>query len=553
MLRELYIKNFAIIEEQCISFGPGLNVISGETGAGKSIILGALELALGGKAKPALIRSGEDGLEVSALLDLSELSENSLRELPEIAIGDELAVVRTLNAGGKGKIYINGRLASLAMLNDIMGRLVNICGQNQHVRLLDPKYHLELVDGFAGNEKILPRYRELYREFKRLEKVLSNFEEARQKREQHREDLLLLVEDLSSVEICPGIREQLENEVKRLANGERLIGAAHSITRLFDEDPGLYSSLREMGLQLVEIMKLDESAAALQELFEASKMNLEEFERELRRYASGIELNEELLTLKREHLARIASFERKYHTNDAGLVELLSRSKEELEELGKDSDETLLRKEHDSVFAELSDVASRLSSARKTAGDLIAKEVSKELSELNMKGASLDVVQIREALGPDGIDKLEILISTNKGEAMKALRDIASGGELSRILLVLKKILRDKSGVNVLVFDEVDSGVSGSVARAVGEKLLALADHSQVICITHLAQIASLAEHHLYVEKEVGKRTKSIVRELSAEERVEEVARMLAGHTITKASRESARELLNAKSATSRK
>ncbi|NMC63376.1 MAG: DNA repair protein RecN [SAR324 cluster bacterium] len=544
MLRELYIKNFAIIEEQCISFAPGLNVISGETGSGKSIILGALDLALGGKAKSSLIRSGEESLEVSAVLDLSGMPEALLKELPEIAQTDELAVARTLNLNGKGKIYINGKLASLAMLSEIMGKLVNICGQNQHVRLLDPKYHLELVDGFAANEKLLFRYQDLYRAFRKLEKLLSNFEEQKQKKEQRRELLEVIVSDLSTLDLFPGVREQLDTDVKRLANAEKLLMAAQSITQLFEEDSGIFSTLRKIGFQLSELRKLDENSATFQELFEAGKMNLEEFERELKRYVAGIELNEELLTQKREMLAQIASLERKYRTNDAGLVDLLERSKDELEDLSGVSNETELLVERDRIYNELSTVAGELSALRKSAGERIAKQVTKELGELNMKGASLEVFLMPEPLGINGLDRIEFRISTNKGEPKKALREIASGGELSRILLVLKKILRDRSGVNVLVFDEVDSGVSGSVARAVGEKLQMLAEYSQVICITHLAQIASLADHHLLVQKEIGKRAKSMIRELNSQERVEEIARMLAGHTITNASRDSARELL---------
>ncbi len=544
MLRELHIRNFAIIEEQCVSFAPGMNVLSGETGSGKSIILGALELALGGKGKPGLIRSGEDSLEVSALLDLEGIPSDLLNDLPEIARGEELAVSRILCTNGKGKVYVNGRLASLGMLSDIMGKLVNICGQNQHVRLLDPKYHLELIDGYAGNEKLIERYRQLYREFRRLEKLLSNFEEEKLRRQQKLSGLEQIVEDLSALKPFGGMREQLEGEVRRLANGEKILMAAQAMSSIFDDESGICSSLREISSQLLELRKLDDNTAALVELFESSKTSLEEFERELRRYASMVELNEDLLTEKRDSLAQVAAMERKYRNNDAGLSDLLSRARQELQELSVDSDETALIQERENIFAELGRVAGDLSDARKKAGAKIAADAVRELGELNMKGASLETSINRDNFGQDGIDRLEIRISTNKGEPMKALRDIASGGELSRILLVLKKILRDRSGVNVLVFDEVDSGVSGSVARAVGEKLKALSGHSQVICITHLAQIASLADHHLLVEKKVGSRTTSVIRSLRHEERVDEVARMLAGHTITDSARHSARELL---------
>ena len=548
MLRELHIRNFAIIEEQCISFGPGLNVISGETGSGKSIILGALELALGGKGKPGLIRAGEECLDVSALIDLSSIPESVASELPEIARSDELAVSRSLSGGGRGKVYVNGRLGSVSMLSDIMGRLVNICAQNHHVRLLDPKYHLELIDGYAGNEKLVVRYRDLYREFRRLERLLANFQDASRKRMHRMDELEGIVEELSSLRPFAGMRDQLENEVRRLANAEKLLVSSREISGLIEEDPGLSSLVRELAGHLNELRKLDDGTAALQEIFDSARVSMEEFEREIRRYASTLELNEDLLSEKREALAQVAAMERKYRTNDAGLEDLLVVSVRELEEIRTSEDESSLVKERDLVFAELGRVSEQLSTARRTAGERIAGEAASELAELNMKGAVLEACFSRESFGPDGVDRLEMRISTNRGEPLKSLRDIASGGELSRILLVLKKILRDRSGVNVLVFDEVDSGVSGSVARAVGEKLKALAEHSQVICITHLAQIASLAECHLLVEKRSGKRTTSSVRRLDDEERVEEIARMLAGHTITESTRASARELIGADS-----
>lgn len=544
MLRELHIRNFAIIEEQCISFEGGLNVLSGETGSGKSIILGALDLVLGGKGKPSLIRSGEESLEVSALLDLKGMAPELISQLPEVAQGEELALSRSLNTNGKGKVYINGRLASVAMLSEIMGRLVNICGQNQHVRLLDPRYHRELIDGFAGNGKLLANYRDLYREFRRLEKLLSNFEEAKQKKLRRLEELQGVVEDLGNMKIYAGVREQLESEVKRLANGEKLLAAVQAMTALFDEEPGIYTSIKGLEGQLSELNRLDEAVAPLAELFAAASTNLEEFDRELRRFASSIELNETLLNEKRDELASIAALERKYRTNDAGLADLLEQSRAELKDLDASSDEATLRAEREKIFTELSATAEKLASARRSASEKIAKQVSRELEELNMKGATLKVHFERENFGADGSDRIEMRISTNKGEPLKALREIASGGELSRILLVLKKILREQSGVNVLVFDEVDSGISGSVARAVGEKLRALSGHSQVICITHLAQIASLADAHLLVEKQIGKRTTSVVRPLTKNERVEEIARMLSGHTITDATRKSARELM---------
>ena len=552
MLSELSISNFAIIEHQRIAFSRGLNVISGETGAGKSVILHAIELMLGGRPRAHMLRAGAESADVEALFNLSELPEKVLAELPDIAKGSELAVARSISAQGRGKVYINGRLGTVALLEEIVAKFVNICGQNQHVQLLDAAYHRALVDDYGKNEALLRRYQDAFCAWKSALAQLQELEQSSARSVLRRAELESLVEELKALELRPGIRAELEESVKRLGNSENLLKGARELMQLLEEEQGLVVQLERVSSGLRGVERFDSRVEELSAIFSAGRGEIEEFERSLRRYASAIEVNEELLESLRERLAEVARVERKYRTNDAGLCELLERSQRELSMCDGSIDIEALRAAAVTKESQAKALAEELTRARERAGRDIAKRVEKDLAELSMSGVKLALERTAKDLSSDGADALQFLISPNKGEPVRPLRQIASGGELSRIMLVLKKVLKDRTGVNVLVFDEVDTGISGAVARAVGEKLKELSEGSQVICITHLPQVASLADAHILVEKrEVpakgGKRTVSVIRELASEERVDEVARMLAGRQITKASRESARELLRAK------
>lgn len=547
MLLDLHIKNVAIIEEQTISFGRGLNVISGETGSGKSILLSALEFLLGAKPKSHLIRTGEDELEIQAQFDLSSLPDSVRSELPDLAQCDELALSRTLNRSGRGKVFINGKLSTVTMLSDLTAKLINICGQNQHIRLLEPRFHLALVDGFGGYTELVERYTAAYGEWRRQSDLLAEREARLEKNALRQAELEFITEELRKAAITPGLRAELEDRVKVLGRSEGLITGARELLEALRADGGLFDLLSSSGGRLAELQKLDGSLESLASRFRAARAELEEVEADLESYADRLEVNPEDLEALRERLAEVARLERKYRTHDNGLVELLQRSEGELADLQSDAGLEELRNQVGALYTVAANLAAELTEQRLKAGKRLAREVEKELAELNMAGAKLELRLEPGELGPQGRDKGEIFLATNKGEPLLELRRIASGGELSRIMLVLKKILKDRSGVNVLVFDEVDSGVSGGVARAVGQKLKQLATHSQVICITHLAQVASLADQHFLVGKRVGKRTVSVVRELSEEERIEEIARMLAGYEITPAARESARELVTSK------
>lgn len=548
MIKEIYIKNLAVIEEATVSFRNGLNIITGETGSGKSIIMFALEIILGGRPKGDLVRAGSEELEISAILDISGIHQSLRDNLPD-QIRDEKEILIKRIIGSRNKVYINGSLGTVGFLNEVTRGLVTLCSQSEHIELLDSRYHLLVVDSYANHDELLERYKSTYRQFKTLDEKIKSLVEDSETEHRKREEMQSIFEELHGVEIREGIKEVLESDVKRLSNIERLLESSGNFeTGLLE----LNDYLARLSALVTEIGKLDSPTLGFLEDYNQGVINLESALRGIKRYRSEIDVDQEELESKRAHLSEIVRLERKYKTNDAGLLRFLAEAKKYLGNLNQKNDIEELTKERDRLFEEVLSLSSKLSKSRQSAARSLEKELSFELRELNMKDVTFNVVIEKIEPTITGFDYVQILVSTNPGEVMKPLRSVASGGELSRIMLVLKKLLRDRGGVSVLVFDEVDSGVSGGVARAIGQKLRALAKDSQVICITHLPQVASLADHHLLVRKEEKKINKEIrvitgVYELTESERVEEIARMLSGFRVTDLARESARELLSSK------
>ncbi|MCB0311149.1 MAG: hypothetical protein KDD42_07930, partial [Bdellovibrionales bacterium] len=396
--------------------------------------------------------------------------------------------------------------------------------------------------------ELVGEYHQLFQKYSELDAQISEYDERARSASRRSAELEFVVEELGSLNLQPGLRSTLEAEVGRLANAERLINAAQLVVDQLVESDGVGEKFSEIASELSEIAALDGGMNECRERFEGVRIELDDIARTLRSYAESIELDQAGLEVAREKLAELARIERKYRTDSAGLIQIAKEAEEELEGLRIQPKQEALRKELDQILQNLMALGMSLRNRRLKSAKLLVKSVIAELKELNMAGAVIEVQHQETGPGSHGLDRLALLGSMNKGEDPKPLNRIASGGELARLMLVLKKVLRDRSGVNVLVFDEVDSGISGAVARAVGDKLKSLAEESQVICITHLAQVASLADRHFLVDKVVGKRTISVIRELQGEQKVEEIARMLAGYQITSASRESARELLSSNS-----
>lgn len=549
MLSELTISNFAIIERQSLSFHPHFNVISGETGAGKSIILHALEFILGGKGSASLIRAGAEQLEVQALFDLTAVAPSIRAELPEIVgEGDELVVSRTQPREGRGKVLINGRLGTVSLLEEIVRKLVNICSQHHQTKLLDSKYHLELLDGFAENVALRASVREIYVQWSAAREQLERIQIDEAESLRKREELNQIVEELEALpNLRAGRRQELEAEIKKIGNFEKLLQAGQRALNLLAGEDGLSSSLRDISSALHDMVRLDPATEHVVRGFEVARQSLGESELAISRYVDTLELDSGALERLREELSELARLERKYRLNDEGLAIRLEQARSELQRISDSGVMQALEKEVETLFAKLRSEANELSATRRQAAKRLEAAVAKDLAELAMADAVLQVRCSESGPTIHGIDKVDFAISTNKGEPVGPLAQIASGGELSRVMLVLKKILREQSGVNVLIFDEVDTGISGGVARSVGRMLKAISGQSQVLCITHLPQVASLSDKHFLVEKEVGERTLTVVRALSEGEKVDEIARMLAGFTITDASRASARELIESR------
>jgi DNA repair protein RecN (Recombination protein N) len=549
MLSELTITNFAIIERQSLSFHSNFNVISGETGAGKSIILNALEFILGGKGSTSLIRTGAEQMEVQALFDLTRIAPEIRRELPEI-VGedDELVVSRTQPREGRGKVLINGRLGTVSLLEEIVRKLVNICSQHHQTKLLDPKYHVELLDGFAENSDILSKMKDCYHRWHQAKQNLTTLQRDESQSAERREELRIIVEELEAIpNLVSGLRQRLESDIKRIGNSERLSQVGQKALHLISGEDGLATALKEISSALSDMRRLDPATAKLVDDFESAREALSDSEFAISRYVDGLDLDSSELERLREELSELARLERKYRLDDGGLAERLVKAKEELARLSGGSDSAKLEQEVAKLEAEVKKCGAQLRAVREAAAKKLVEAVKRDLSELAMAGAAIDVRFTPSEPTPSGTDRVEFLISTNKGEPFASLAKIASGGELSRVMLILKKILREQSGVNVLIFDEVDTGISGGVARSVGRMLKDISARSQVLCITHLPQVASLSDKHFLVQKEVGERAMTVVRALSEVEKVDEIARMLAGFTITDASRASARELIESR------
>jgi len=564
MLREIRIKNFAVIDEVVLDLGPGLNIITGETGAGKSIILNALGLIAGERGSSDIIRHHEDEATVEALFEtLPPAVESKLHDAGFETAG-ELVIKRILNRSGKNRIYLNGSLCALGLLAEVGASMVHIYGQHEHHTLLQPETHLILLDAYADLAASAASMKE---NFGALSNAWERLNETRTSIEQRRREKALLeaqVEEIARARLEAGEEEELRSDKNILVHAEKLHqGCREGEELLYEEDAALVSRLGKYAVRLKELAGIDQNLRPTVDLVESSLAQLQEAATQLRRYAERVHFDPRALEQLEDRLAEIHRLKRKYNASVEEILRMHGEISESLASLEQGEEQIAgLEKAFAEARRSAWETAETISHERQRAGKKLKREMEKEIKSLGMPETVFEVrfvTQDEKADAPPffiagkklterGMDQVEFYFSPNPGEPVKPLAKIASGGELSRLMLALKSLVLTPGVVSTLLFDEVDAGVGGRVAEIVGKKLKQVAAHHQVISVTHLPQIAALADSHFVVRKEVEKgRTFTRVERLSERERVGEVARMLGGVKITDQARRHAEEMVKNK------
>lgn len=545
MLRELHIKNFSIIDNATIEFQGGFNVITGETGAGKSIIIDALCLTLGERATGELVRSGEKEAVVEALFDIRpELLPRSARQFLEgigIDVSDGLILKRIISSQGRSRAYINGSMVTVQALSDITNRIIDVHGQYEHQSLLSPDNQLDMLDAYGGLLDKRQEVAKLHDTQLALRHQISELIQKEKERAQRLDILKYQINEIDSAALGPGEEEELVEELKILSSAERLAELANkSYEALYSSEAACITDLSKILGNLKDISAIDTRANEALKSVEDAIPLLEEAAYFLRDYKDEIDFSPRRLETVQERLELIKDLRRKYGADIQAVLDYRERAVIELEEL-QYSEEKLgaLKTELAALKNRLTEIANELSTKRKTAAKKIEAKVVAELSELSMPGTKFSIRITREK-GDDtsdgyratdrGVDNIEFMVSPNVGEALKPVSKTASGGELSRIMLALKGIMAGGDRVPVLIFDEIDAGIGGRAAETVGQKLHNLASSHQIVSITHLAQIASYAGTHFRIEKKIrDKRTVVEISRIEKDERTGELARMLSG------------------------
>lgn len=532
MLKEIYIQNLAVIREAVIPLTKRLNIFTGETGAGKSILINGINAVLGQRCTKDIVRTGCDKAVITALF--TELSAEVCAKLDELGIAhdnDEITVTREISADGGSVARINHRTASASLLKDIGAMLINIHGQHDNQILLDSERHMQILDDFGGDDTLLNEYRAVFRELQQTARRLGELKKLEQSRIERTRTLNEIIDDIGELELSADEDETLEREYETAKNSENMMIAVRSAISAITGDEAANEMLVSAETELARYTDMSPQLAVLYERLSAAEIELADIAAELENSADRIELDGQRLDYLASRLSSINKLKRKYATDCEGLVRLYDDACREISQLeGSGSEIEKLSAKREELLHSVTEKAKALYEYREQTAKRFAERVTAELEFLNMPDVVIAVRHEKGKLTVSGMDSVEFLISANKGEEPRPISKIASGGELSRIMLALKSVIADKDSIPTMIFDEIDTGVSGKAAQKIGIKLREIGKVRQVICVTHLSQIAVMADNHLMIEKGiVGERTETHVTQLDLDGRVAEIARIMGG------------------------
>ncbi|MEJ7184026.1 DNA repair protein RecN [Staphylococcus epidermidis] len=552
MLQTLSIKQFAIIDELDINFSDGLTVMSGETGSGKSIIIDAIGQLIGMRASSDYVRHGEKKAIIEGIFDIDE-SKDAIKILESLAIDideDFLLVKREIFSSGKSICRINNQTVTLQDLRKVMQELLDIHGQHETQSLLKQKYHLQLLDDYADNQysDLLNQYQLSYKQYKNKRKELEELESADQALLQRLDLMKFQLEELTEASLKEGEVDQLESDIKRIQNSEKLNLALNNAHQVLTDENAIPDRLYELSNYLQTINDIvPEKFVRLKEDIDQFYYILEDAKHEIYDEMANTEFDEQVLNEYESRMNLLNNLKRKYGKDITELIGYQSKLANEIDKIENYEQSTSqLREEIKTLYNEVIDIGKKLSQERRRVARELRDHIVSEIQNLQMKDANLEI-SFKPLDEPtiEGIEFVEFLISPNRGEPLKSLNKIASGGELSRIMLALKSIFVKSRGQTAILFDEVDSGVSGQAAQKMAEKMRDIAQYIQVICISHLPQVASMSDHHLLISKASNEdRTTTQVKELKDENKIDEIARMISGASVTELTRENAKEMI---------
>lgn len=554
MLNQLSVRNVAVIDKLDINLHDGVSVLTGETGAGKSIIIDSINMILGDRANKELVRYGTDKAVVQAVFDAPKSVINILEE-NDIDVEDETVIItRQVTKEGKSAARINGMVVTLNILREISDRLINIHGQHDNQALLTPIRHITFLDAYADNEEYINRYKDILSKKREIEKKISSLEMDEQEKMQRIDLLEYQVTEIKKASLEKGEEDDLREQRDIYTNAEQITKSVNEAYMNLYEGDEIQSAYDGISIAVNEISQISDLNPQLKSIYDTLNeimYSLEDTAHEIKEFGETVEFDEQTLNEIEERLDLISRLKRKYGNSIEEILEYLKKAESELNDI-KLSDERTneLKEELKNITKELKEKGNVLTQRRENAAKVLEENIEKSLHELNMEKSKFKVnIENDGTFYDNGMDKVEFLISTNPGEPLKPLVKIASGGELSRVMLAIKSILADSDGVDTMIFDEIDTGVSGKAAMSIAKKLAVIAKNKQVICITHLPQLTAMADNHYLIQKNTdGELASTTLKELDEEGRELELARIIDGGEVTELALSHAKQMLeNAK------